>query len=76
MGSQKYGTLVGGHFGWQCAITLEQCPIAKRTHSKKPECKGCKIARELKTGARAPEKVINDISDEIDFSSGQVFDIE
>lgn len=46
--SQKYGKYIGGHFGWQCMITLEECPCAAYTTNRKPACKSCKIAREFK----------------------------
>lgn len=43
--SQKYGKYIGGHFGWQCTITLEECPRAAHTHNGKPTCKACSVAR-------------------------------
>lgn len=59
--SQKYGKYIGGHFGWQCVINLEECPSAAHTWNRKPACKSCKVARKLKKGEfkmEKPEEVI------------------
>lgn len=77
--SQKYGRYVGGHFGWQCQITMEECPPATHTWNRKPACKACKIARKYRRGEIQNESLkteVEFVDEEFDYSDGVFYDYE
>ena len=66
--SQKSGKYVGSHFGWQCSVTLEACPLAAVTNNRRPACKSCKVAHKFKKGEfkmDKPKEIIDDLGFEV-----------